>query len=114
MFADDLSVEDHRRTGMGRLEGADAYAESVAVLLELAPNSRTDGGWFWPAYGRHGAVTVARRSGTLADGGPYESEFLWFFTVARGRITRLEIFELDDVDVDAAPVRFEALRLSAE
>ena len=107
-FADDLVVEDRRRTGMGRLEGRDAYVDSVAVLWELVPASRVDCGWFWPAYERHGAVTVHRRSGTLADGGTYESEFLWVLTVAHGRITRAEMFELEDLD--GAVARLEELR----
>ncbi|MGH7860564.1 MAG: nuclear transport factor 2 family protein, partial [Candidatus Binatia bacterium] len=106
--APDIIVEDHRRTGMGRLEGAEAYVESVAALWELAPDSIIEAGWFWLAVEPHGAVVAGRRFGRLADGGDFESDFLALFTVADGRSTRLELFEIDDVDTALA--RFEALR----
>ena len=48
LFADDLVVEDHRRTGMGRIEGGDAYVDSLAVLWDLAAATRVELGWFWP------------------------------------------------------------------
>jgi ketosteroid isomerase-like protein len=61
--------------------------------------------WVWD---RHGAVTDVRRTGTVPGGGDFESEYLHLCTVAHGRITRVELFELDDLD--AALARFEELR----
>jgi hypothetical protein len=106
-LADGLIVEDHRRTGMGRIEGADAYLDSVDVLWELAPASGAESGWFWPAYDRHVAVTVLRHSGTLVDGGAFQSDYLWLFTSARGHVTCIEYFEIDALD--AALARFAEL-----
>ncbi|MDX2167876.1 MAG: nuclear transport factor 2 family protein, partial [Deltaproteobacteria bacterium] len=100
LFAADVVVED-RRHGL-RIAGRDDYAAQVAQLWEHAPDARIDGGWFWPAVAPHGAVTIARRSGALAD------EFLWLFTVDDGRIARIEVFGLDDVD--AARARLAELR----
>ena len=100
LFADALVIEDHRY-GI-RIEGLDAYAEQVALLWQHAPDSRIDGGWFWPAVARHGAVTVTRRLGALAD------EFLWLFSIEHGRIARIEVFGLDAVD--AAVARLAELR----
>ncbi len=54
--ADDVVVVDHRRTGMGRLEGAGAFAASIEALWSLAPGT-TAAGWHWPAYDRHGVLT---------------------------------------------------------
>jgi ketosteroid isomerase-like protein len=108
LCADDLVYADHRRTGLGHLEGPDAFVESLVALWDLAPLTRVEAGWFWPAYGRHGAVTVVRRSGTLPEGGAFESEYLELFVQAGGRATHLELFELGDLD--AALARFEALR----
>ena len=51
---------------------------------------------------------MVRRSGTLPDGGAFESEYLELFVQVGGRATHLELFELDDLD--AALARFEALR----
>jgi class 3 adenylate cyclase/tetratricopeptide (TPR) repeat protein len=108
VFADDLVVEDRRRTGMGRIDGADAYVASLVALWELAPASRVDAGWFWPACDRHGAITDVRRTGTLPGGGDFENEYLHLCTLARGRVTRVELFEIDDLD--AALARFAELR----
>ncbi len=107
-FAEDLVVEDHRRTGTGRSEGREAYMRSVVALWELAPESRFDAGWHWLAIAPHAGVYTARRSGTLPDGGPFESDFLTVGTVKGGRSTRVEIFEIDAVD--AALARFAELR----
>ena len=108
LFADDVVVDDHRRTGFGRIEGADAYLQSLAVLWDLAPDQRMEIGWFWPAIERHGVITLLRRSGTLADGGGFESEHLWLSTATGGRITRLELFEIEDLE--RAKARLEELR----
>jgi len=107
-FADDLVVEDHRHAGLGRIEGADAYVDSNVVLWELAPDQRLEVGWSWPAVDRHGLVVTQRRVGTLADGGAFESEYVWLALARGGRFTRLELFEMDALD--AALARFEELR----
>jgi ketosteroid isomerase-like protein len=106
-LADDLVVEDHRRTGIGRVEGADAYVGSIEALWKLAPDTQVEAGWRWLAHARHGAVTVLKRTGRLPDAGEFESEYLYLLTVADGRVTRLEFFELDAAD--AALARFESL-----
>jgi ketosteroid isomerase-like protein/tetratricopeptide (TPR) repeat protein len=107
-FADDLVVDDHRRTGFGRLDGADAYADSLAVLQELAPETQIEAGWHWLAYDRHRAIASVRRTGVIPDGGEFESEYLNLFTVSDGKITQIELFEVDAAD--AALARFEQLR----
>ena len=56
----------------------------------------------------HGSIGVARIVGTLASGGAFESFRINVAIVERGRIGRLEVFELDDLP--AALVRFAALR----
>jgi ketosteroid isomerase-like protein len=98
LFADDIVIEDHRRTGFGRMEGVDVYLESVKVLWGLVSDQRVEMGWFWPAVERHGVVIAAGRFGTLKDGGAFESEFLSLWVVAGGRITWFEMFEVEDLD----------------
>jgi ketosteroid isomerase-like protein len=107
-FADDVVVEDHRRTGFGRIEGVDAYMNSIAVLWDLAPDQRIEFGWSWPAFDRHAVVVTLRREGALADGGAFENEYIWLGVARYGRLTRLELFEPEDLD--AALARFAALR----
>ncbi len=107
-YADDLIVEDHRRAGLGRLEGGDAYADSLAVLWELASVTTVELGWYWPAIAPDGALVTIRRTGDIAGGGPFESDYLYLFFHAQGRMTRVELFELEDLD--AALARFEELR----
>jgi hypothetical protein len=106
-FAENIVVEDHRRTGFGLIEGCDAYIDAIAVLWDLTPDTKLEVGWHWPAYGRHAAITTGRRTGTVVDGGPFESDFLILYTTAGGYVTRSEIFEIDALE--AALARFEAL-----
>jgi hypothetical protein len=109
LAVDGFVVEDHRRTGIGRIEGAKAYTDSIVALWALAPDATAEVGWQWPAFDTHGLLTVLRRTGTLPNGGgDFESEHLFLALVARGRITRVEMFELEDLE--AARTRFEALR----
>lgn len=107
-FADDMVVEDHRHAGLGHIEGADAYLDSNVVLWDLAPDQRLELGWSWPAADRHGFVVTIRRVGTLADGGAFESEYVWLGLASGSRITRGEFFEIDALDIALA--RFEELR----
>jgi len=69
--AEHLVVEDRRRTGMGRIEGRDAYVESVKALWELTPESRFENARYWLAIEPWGAVAAARRSGTVPGGGEF-------------------------------------------
>ncbi|HVN84362.1 MAG TPA: nuclear transport factor 2 family protein [Candidatus Binatia bacterium] len=108
--ADDLVIEDHRHAGLGRIKGADAYGGSLVALWALAPDQRLEIGWSWPAVDRHGFVVTARRVGTLASGGAFESEYLWLGVGSAGRVTRSEFFEIDELD--SALARFEELKPS--
>ncbi len=110
--ADDLVPEDHRHAGLGRIKGADAYGDSLVVLWALAPDQRLEIGWSSPVVDRHGFVVAARRGGTLASGGAFESEYLWLGVGSPGRFTRSEFFEI--VDLDAALARFAELRAEIE
>ncbi len=110
LCADDLVYHDHRRTGVGRIDGADAAIASIEEYWRLAGDQQLELGWHWPAYGRHGAVTVVRRFGQLPDGGAFESEYLELFAVSNGLAAHLELFELENLE--RALARFEQLRLS--
>src|SRR5262249_977343 len=106
-LADDLVVHDHRLVGQGLVEGADAYVESVATLWRLAPDDHIEGG-IELARERYGRVAAGQSVGTLPEGGTYERPIVIGYIVAGGRITRMEIFEPEDVD--AALARFAELR----
>jgi hypothetical protein len=107
VLADDLVVEDRRLTGQGRVDGADAYLDTVAVLWDLVPFEESDPR-FVLALERHGAVGAVRYVGTLAEGGDYEGYNANVSIVAAGRITRMEIFDIEHAD--AALARFAELR----
>ena len=106
-IADDVVVTDHRATRLGVIEGADAYVTSIATVHELASKVSVETP-FVVALEPHGGVAVVRASGTLRDGGTYENPLLSLATVAGGRVTRLELFEIEEVD--AAIARLAALR----
>ena len=79
----------------------------MKVLWELAPEQRIEFGWSWPALHQHALLVTLHRKGTLADGGGFENDYLWLGVAERGRLTRLELFEPEDLD--AALARFEEL-----
>ena len=107
VFAEDLVVEDRRRAGIGRIDGRDAYVESVTALWALAPESLLEGGRYWLAMGPHGAVYATRRVGMVPDGGAFESDYFVLSMASGGCTTRLEFFEIDAAD--AALARFAEL-----
>jgi class 3 adenylate cyclase/tetratricopeptide (TPR) repeat protein len=108
VLADDLAFVDHRLTGQGCIDGADAYMQSLEVIEELALDVQIDDAPFAIAVEPHGSVGVARIFGTLASGGAFESSRVNVAIVERDRICRLEVFELEDLP--AALARFAALR----
>ena len=107
---DGFVLDDHRRAGMGRVEGADAYVESLAALFAQAPNAVIE-----PLYDvaveAHGFLTVAHTFGTLVDGGEFESVYVQLGHHSANGIIDAELYELDDLNV--ARVRFEELRPKA-
>jgi ketosteroid isomerase-like protein len=106
-LSDDFVVDDHRRTGLGRL-GPDEYLAAVAALFEQAPDIV-----FEPLYivaaEAHGLLVMQRACGTLANGGGEFEQFYLLLSHYRGdRVTGVEFFEPEDLDRTRA--RFEALR----
>jgi hypothetical protein len=53
-------------------------------------------------------MPVLRRTGTVPDGGDFESEYLYLCLTGQGRITHVELFEMNALD--KALARFEELR----
>src|SRR5262249_13012486 len=95
---------------VGLVEGGDSYLESIAALWRLAPDMHIDAR-FELACERHGVVWALKGIGTLPEGGTFERPIVMVLIVAGGRITRVEVFEPEDVD--AALARCVGLRPSA-
>ena len=102
---DDFIFDDHRRTGIGAM-GVDAYMESVAALLD-----ETDGligeTVSRVAISENGTLSVGRTVGTIKQGGDFENLFVRLFMTDGQLLTRVELFELEDMDV--AKARFQSL-----
>jgi tetratricopeptide (TPR) repeat protein len=99
----DFVLHDHRRTGLGRIEGGDAFAASLAAVFALA------GDWtvetlYVIANEPHGELAMARAFGTNADGGEFEAVYLRVIAHAN----RMELFEPDELE--RARARFDELR----
>jgi class 3 adenylate cyclase/tetratricopeptide (TPR) repeat protein len=103
----DYVYEDHRRTGVGRLESAEAYLASIAPMFELAPDAILEN-LYTIATERHGTLAMTHSFGTLAGGGEFESVYVVLTRHEGGRLVGLEMFEPEDLPV--ARARFEALR----
>src|SRR5262249_29704175 len=66
-LADDLVVHDHRLAGIGFLEGADVYLESLGALWRLSPDDHI-GRRVDLAHERYGGVAAGLMVGTLPEG----------------------------------------------
>jgi hypothetical protein len=102
----DFYHNDHRRTGVGRLEGADAYLASIAALWELSRDLRVEM-LYVIAAASYGGLYVGRWFGTNAEGGDFDAVRVCIWLARGEQLTGLEVFELEDLDV--ARARFEAL-----
>jgi hypothetical protein len=105
-MSDDFVLQDHRRAGLGRLDGA-GYVASLVALFELAPDVTVEILYIL-AGETHGMLSIARNFGTLAEGGEFETVYVLLIRSERDRFVGVEMFELDDLDV--ARARFAELR----
>jgi hypothetical protein len=107
-FADDFFFRDHRRTGLGPLEDANAYLASLAALFELSPDAAVGRPLYFLADEPHGTLSIARSFGTLAQGGDFESVYAMITLYGPDDLAGVELFDLEDLD--AARTRFDELR----
>ena len=104
----DYFVDDHRRFGMGRIDGATVFIKSLAALFEQSADLVLEC-LYTVAVGDHGILDVAHMFGTLdASGGDFESVYVRLLVFRGDGSAGLELFEVEDLD--AARARFEALR----
>jgi ketosteroid isomerase-like protein len=106
ILSDDFVMIDHRWTGLGRLN-AKEYLASLAALFEEAPDVTVET-LYTVAVDPRGALVVARNFGTLREGGAFESIYVRIGLIRGDRITRVEMFEPEDLD--RARARFAELR----
>ncbi len=107
LLPDDFFFHDHRRTGVGRVEAADAHIASLGALYELSHDVRLEQ-LYEAAAAQHAHLWVRRWVGTNAEGGEFESVFAGLWLYRGERFAGVELFELEDLD--AALARFEELR----
>jgi ketosteroid isomerase-like protein len=102
---DDYVFDDHRRTGLGRLD-FQGYVASVAALFEQAPSVIGEL-LYTIAVEEHGLLAMAHSFGTLADGGEFELVYVWLARFESGRLISTELFEPEELHT--ARARFEDL-----
>ena len=107
---DGFWFHDHRRTGVGRIDGADAYIDSVAALFEQVRDINAVA-LYHVALEAHGSLAIAHNFGTALGGGAVESVFVRLSFYRDGEYAALELFELEDLE--QARERFEELRPDA-
>ncbi|MGH7896595.1 MAG: nuclear transport factor 2 family protein, partial [Candidatus Binatia bacterium] len=106
VLPDDFVFHDRRRTGLGRIDGADDYIASLVALFEQSPDAIVEA-MYEVATAKHGALTVAHWFGALAEGGAFESVFVNLALFHGDRLVGVELFELGDLEV--ARARFAGL-----
>jgi hypothetical protein len=104
-FADACVFEDHRGLRVIEFGDADQYVDLIRAAMDLAPDYTVMVRRVYAVEPR-GHVILTGSLGTLADGGCFE------ITVAAltlfddtGHVTRIEIYEPDDVDAAVARLR---------
>jgi len=103
---DAFVFDDHRRTGVGRIERADDYVASLAPMFERAPDVTFET-LYSIATNEHGNLAMGHMFGTLADGGAVESFYVRLTLFQSDRMVGTELFEPEDLDL--ARARFAAL-----
>src|SRR6185436_17829450 len=68
-------LDDRRRTGVGHLDGAAAYLDSLAALWALSRDLRIDV-LYIDRTAEHGLLYVTRWSGTNAEGGEFDAVYV--------------------------------------
>jgi ketosteroid isomerase-like protein len=106
LLADDCTLHDRRTAGIGMLSGPE-WVEAQRVMSGMSPDVTTTATEVLE-LADHGWISRVRIAGTLADGGPFESDHVDLFTIAGGRIASVEMFDPDAVP--EARARFEELR----
>ena len=98
----DFYLEDHRRTGMGRMDGVEAYIESLRAMVALTPDWTLENLYAITSDTR-GWLGVARVRGSLsAGGGQFENLLVRLVRFRDGRLTSMEFFEPEDLDLARA------------
>jgi len=94
----DFFFDDHRRTGVGRIEGSEAFVPTVAALFEQAPDLTFET-LYTIATEQHGALEMVRMFGRLAaGGGEFETCYARLGLYQGARLVGMELFEPDDLD----------------
>src|SRR5262249_29564625 len=75
LLPDDFTFHDHRRTGPGRLEGADEYIKWMAALFEQSSDAIIET-MYDVSTAPHGVLAIGHTFGALAEGGAFESVFV--------------------------------------
>jgi len=104
---DDFTLNDQRRTGVGRLENADRYVASIAAVFEQTAQQTAEPLYIVAAE-KHGLLAMTHTFGTLADGGEFEQVYVSLALFQGDRFAGMELFEPEHLDV--ARARFEELR----
>jgi ketosteroid isomerase-like protein len=107
VLSDDFEAVDHGSLSLWGTQDADDFIASLQVLDDVASETGAEA-CRTVAWDHHGRVVVLRRDGTVQDGGPFESVTVVLETTRDGRMTRHEMFDIEDLD--RALARFAELR----
>lgn len=91
----DFVFVDHRPAGFGETVGVEAWVSFLKTAIDLVPDRRVVinedvRGSDWLHY--------IRIEGSDAYGGPVEWEFIGLWYAEGGRITRSEVFDVNDLE----------------
>ena len=108
VISDDFILVDHRPLGWGTSTGYASFFERLQIGVDAAPDARV----YVQSWRREtptcGLFCMPMRGHVSEGGGDFELDRLVIAVTENDRLTRMELFDLDDED--AAAERFEQLR----
>jgi hypothetical protein len=102
----DFYIDDRRRTGVGKIHGAEAWVDSVVAIWELSSDIHVEA-LYSIAQIDDATLYVCRWAGSYAEGSQFEALFPQISVRRGGILMGMELFELEDLDL--AKARFESL-----
>lgn len=106
LLHDDMVLVDHRPASLGEIHDADEYVRTSRALVDVVPNLRFVLAQVHAIEGDRALVLMSAR-GRAVDGDEIDMSYNGIFEFPGGRISRMEGFRVEDVDLALA--RFHEL-----
>jgi hypothetical protein len=96
LLVDDFAFADHRPTGFGTGESAEAYVRLLQVAVDLVPDRHVE--FMEPIENAPPALRRSRAGGTDGFGGVVDWTFIAVWDMRDGLLSSLDVFPADEFE----------------